>query len=92
MATKTAKLYRRVRQRHWGKWVTEISLPKNRTRLWLGTFDTIEEAALVYENTAFKLRGKFARLNFPHLRHHEAWGQVFILDALSRYKAVDARD
>ncbi|RZB68598.1 Ethylene-responsive transcription factor RAP2-4 [Glycine soja] len=73
MATKTAKLYRRVRQRHWGKWVTEISLPKNRTRLWLGTFDTIEEAALVYDNTAFKLRGKFARLNFPHLRHHEAF-------------------
>ena len=73
MATKTAKLYRRVQQRHWGKWVTEISLPKNRTRLWLGTFDTIEEAALVYDNTAFKLRGKFARLNFPHLRHHEAF-------------------
>lgn len=83
--------FKGVRQRTWGKWVSEIRELNRGKRIWIGTFEDSESAAMAYDQAAIMLFGANAKLNFPE-RLLQVSCPVHATAATSKDTVVDGKE
>ncbi|CAL0322222.1 unnamed protein product [Lupinus luteus] len=60
---RSSSIYKGVQRRKWGKYVAEIKDPIQGMRVWLGTFDTEEEAAMAYQRKQIEFETTLSKRN-----------------------------
>ncbi|KAK1309621.1 hypothetical protein QJS10_CPA08g01226 [Acorus calamus] len=63
--TPPTRHFKGVRRRSWGRYVSEIRLPRKNVRIWLGSFDSAESAARAHDSASLFLHNDPSALNFP---------------------------
>ncbi|KAL6772347.1 hypothetical protein ACKKBG_A29875 [Auxenochlorella protothecoides x Auxenochlorella symbiontica] len=70
LTKKKTAAYIGVRRRPWGSYAAEIRNQITGAREWLGTFETAEEAAVVYDIRKRQIKGEATKCNFPPLKNN----------------------